>query len=46
MKLAINGKEVETADFSMKAELVFWAIILARVVFPEPGGPQKMIDLI
>ncbi len=33
-----------TAEKSMKLDLVRWAMILARVVFPTPGGPQKIME--
>ena len=34
-----------TAENSMKVALVVSAMILARVVLPTPGGPQKIIEL-
>src|SRR4029079_12805389 len=33
-----------TAEKGRKLDLVAWAMIRARVVFPAPGGPQKMSD--
>ena len=36
--------EVLTAENSKNSLLVSLATILARVVFPDPGGPQKTID--
>ena len=33
-----------TAEKFMKDALVFLAITLAKVVFPTPGGPQKIIE--
>ena len=33
-----------TAEKSIKAAFVRLAMILARVVFPTPGGPQKIMD--
>ena len=35
---------VLTAEKEINLLFVLFAIILARVVFPEPGGPQKMIE--
>ncbi len=35
-----------TALKSMKSALVFSAMILASVVFPTPGGPQKIMEQI
>ena len=35
-----------TAEKSMNFERVTFAITFARVVFPTPGGPQKIIDAI
>ena len=34
----------DTADTSMKSALTSLAIILARVVLPVPGGPQKISE--
>ena len=33
-----------TAEKSIKAAFVRLAMILARVVFPTPGGPQKIME--
>ena len=33
-----------TAEKSMNAALVLWAITRASVVLPTPGGPQKIIE--
>ena len=33
-----------TAEKSIKDDLVLLAMILARVVFPTPGGPQKIME--
>ena len=33
-----------TAENVINSDLVSWAIILANVVFPTPGGPQKIME--
>jgi len=34
----------ETADNSKYWLLLWWAMILAKVVLPQPGGPQRIIE--
>ena len=33
-----------TAEKLINSDFVTWAMIRANVVFPTPGGPQKIID--
>ena len=33
-----------TAEKLINSDLVSWAMILAKVVLPTPGGPQKIIE--
>ena len=33
-----------TAEKSMNSDFVVWAMIRAKVVFPTPGGPQKIME--
>ena len=42
--LRISFTPLETADISYIIDSVDFAIIRARVVFPEPGGPQSIIE--
>src|SRR6202011_224492 len=45
MTCLISLMPARTAENSMKSALVMRAMILARVVLPVPGGPQKIIDV-